>query len=178
MNRYDRVMDRINRGACILIDGATGTEIERRGVPQLDDAWNGGGALSHPDVLLGVHEDYIRAGAEIVITNTFATHHHALRDAGVADQFEPLNRRGAEIAIEARENLDRSDVLVAAGISYWAWSGDWRARADIRQATEEQAAILAAAGVDLFILEMMSDIDDMLMMLDAAQDRPTQTGSP
>ncbi len=91
MGGYDRLMDRIANGERILIDGATGTEIERRGVPQLENAWNGGGALSHPDVLRSVHEDDIREGAEIVISNTFATHRHALRDAGVEHQFETLN---------------------------------------------------------------------------------------
>ena len=94
-------MDRIAKGERILIDGATGTEIERCGVPQLENAWNGGGALSHPDVLRSVHEDYIREGAEIVVSNTFATHRHALRDAGVEHQFETLNRRGVELAMEA-----------------------------------------------------------------------------
>ena len=72
MDRYDRLMDRIANGERILIDGADGTEIERRGVPQLENAWNGGGASSHPVVLRRVHEDYIREGAEIVISNTFA----------------------------------------------------------------------------------------------------------
>ena len=65
MSRYSKLMQRIHAGECILIDGATGTEIERRGVPQLDNAWNGGGTLSHPEILRAVHEDYFRLGAEI-----------------------------------------------------------------------------------------------------------------
>ena len=51
MSRYDKLMSRIEGGEQIVIDGGTGTEIEQRGVPQLNDAWNGGGALSHPDIL-------------------------------------------------------------------------------------------------------------------------------
>jgi S-methylmethionine-dependent homocysteine/selenocysteine methylase len=78
MNRYENLLNRLRAGECILIDGATGTEIERRGVPQLENAWNGGGALSHPDTLRQVHEDYISHNAEIVISNTFATHYHSL----------------------------------------------------------------------------------------------------
>ena len=122
MSRYDRLMKRIADGGRILIDGATGTEIERRGVPQLDNAWNGGGALSDPDVLREVHEDYIREGAEIIISNTFATHRQALRAAGVEHQFDAFNRRGVELAIEARDRLGANDVLVAGGISYWSWT--------------------------------------------------------
>ena len=51
MNRYSSLMKRVQGGECILIDGATGTEVERRGVPQLENAWNGGGALSHPEIV-------------------------------------------------------------------------------------------------------------------------------
>ena len=88
-------MVRIEGGEQIVIDGATGTEIEQRGVPQLNDAWNGGGALSHPDILRQVHEDYILAGAQIIISNTFATLKTALRDAGVEEDFKAGNCRGA-----------------------------------------------------------------------------------
>lgn len=169
VSRYQRLMDRIASGERILIDGATGTEIERRGVPQLENAWNGGGALSHPDVLRAVHEDYIREGAEIVISNTFATHRHALRDAGVEQHFERLNRRGVELAIEARERMQAPDVLVAGGISYWSWAGNWPAPEDLPASTEEQARIMAKAGADLLMLEMMVDIERMLVTLDAAR---------
>ncbi len=47
MNRYSSLMKRVSDGECILIDGATGTEVERRGVPQHKNAWNGAAALSH-----------------------------------------------------------------------------------------------------------------------------------
>ena len=113
MDRYSALLKRINSGERILIDGATGTEIERRGVPQLDNAWNGGGALSHPDVLRSVHEDYLRLGAEVIISNNFATHYFALRDAGEENRFEVYNRRGVELAIEARNNVGKPDALVA-----------------------------------------------------------------
>ena len=43
MSRYEKMIKRIRSGDCILIDGATGTETQRRGVPQLENAWNGGG---------------------------------------------------------------------------------------------------------------------------------------
>jgi homocysteine S-methyltransferase len=135
----------------------------------VENAWNGGGALSHPAVLRTVHEDYIREGAEIVISNTFATHRHALRDAGAEHQFEALNRRGVELAVEARERMQAPDVLVAGGISYWSWVGNWPAPADLPAATEEQARIMAQAGADLLMLEMMVDIDRMLVTLEAAQ---------
>ena len=64
MARYNSLMERASD--MILMDGATGTEVERRGVIQLNNAWNGGAALSDPDILQAVHEDYIQNGAEIM----------------------------------------------------------------------------------------------------------------
>ena len=61
LNPYQKLAARLNDGELILIDGATGTEIERRGVPQLENAWNARGALRHPDVVREVHRDYIGA---------------------------------------------------------------------------------------------------------------------
>ena len=55
MSRYSKIMQRIAAGECILIDGATGTEAERRGIPQLDNAWNGGGALSQETTAITPH---------------------------------------------------------------------------------------------------------------------------
>lgn len=88
MSRYEELHKRLRNGAQIMIDGGTGTEVERRGVPQLENAWNGGGALSHPDIVRGIHEDYIRNDAQIVISNTFATSRNLLEDAGVPEFFE------------------------------------------------------------------------------------------
>ena len=174
MNRYNKLLQRIHADECILIDGATGTEIERRGVPQLDNAWNGGGALSHPEILRAVHQDYLRLGAEIIISNTFATHYYALRDAGEAESFEECNRRGVELAIEARDRAQKPDALVAAGISYWSWSGNHPTLEHLKAATERQVEILAGAGAELFLLEMMIDIDKMLILLEATR----STGLP
>ena len=79
--RYIELIKEMHLGKCIMIDGATGTELERRGVPQIPNAWNGGGALSHPEILEEVHKEYIELGARIIITNTFATGKHTLEDA-------------------------------------------------------------------------------------------------
>ena len=169
MNRYDKLMARIEDDEQIVIDGATGTEIERRGVPQLQDAWNGGGALSHPDILRQVHEDYILAGAQIIISNTFATLKSALRDAGVEEDFEAYNCRGVELACEARSALNADSVLVAGSISHWSWSGNHPSLDELGENASKQAVIMAEAGADLIVLEMMVSINRMLVVLDGAQ---------
>ena len=55
--RYQAVWDRIRAGECILIDGATGTECERRGVPRIVNTWNSGAALSHPEIVQTIHDE-------------------------------------------------------------------------------------------------------------------------
>ncbi len=173
MNRYDTLMQRIVKGERILIDGGTGTEVERRGVPQVDNAWNGGGALTHPEIVRQIHEDYIEQGAEIVISNTFATGRHILQDAGWGEHFDLLNRRSVELAIEARENQQRPEVLVAGGVSHWYWVNKPSLN-ELQVGVEEQAAIMAEAGVELIMLEMMIEIDRMLVLIEACQ----KTGLP
>lgn len=169
MDRYAKFLDRLQAGACLLIDGGTGTECERRGIPQLDNAWNGGGALSHPDIVRTIHSDYLNAGAEIIISNTFATTLHALRDAGEDERFDDYNRQGVVLACEARDASDRPEALVAGGISYWSWTHELPTLQDLANSVERQARIMAQAGADLVMLEMMIDIDRMLTTLKAAQ---------
>ena len=163
-------MQRIDAGACILMDGATGTEVQKRGVPQLENAWNGGGALSHPDIVRQVHVDYLKSGAEIIISNSFATHLHALAAAGEEGRFEDYNRRAVELAVEARTDAGHDDALVAAGVSYWSWRGDMPPAEQMRNATREQLLIMAEAGADVICLEMMIDQPCFELTLDAATD--------
>ncbi|MDH3666101.1 MAG: homocysteine S-methyltransferase family protein [Paracoccaceae bacterium] len=169
MTRYDALMDRISRGARILIDGATGTELEDRGVAASDEAWTGGAALTHPDILRGIHEDYLRLGAEIVISNTFGATRHALEDAGLGAQFDDLNRLGVEIARDAREKAGTPQALVAGGISYWSWTERHPPLEQLRSDVARQARVMAEASADLLMLEMMVDIDRMLVTLEAAR---------
>ncbi len=169
IGRYEALVTHLNAGQHVLIDGATGTEVERRGVPQLENAWNGGGALSHPEIVRTVHEDYIGVGAKIIISNTFATSLHALRDAGVAHDFAAYNQRAVELAVEARDRMAVADVLVAGGISYWSWTGDHPPLDELQDNVAKQAAIMRDAGADLLMLEMMIGIDRMLSTLEGAQ---------
>ncbi len=150
-------MARIAAGETILIDGGTGTEIEKRGVKMVENAWNGGGALSDPDIVRGVHLDYIQRGAEMVISNTFGTSRHVLQDAGMEEHFEFLNRRGVELAIEAREQANKPNVLVAGGITTDKFTDNETSPAQLKANFEAQAQIQADAGADLIMLEMMDD---------------------
>jgi S-methylmethionine-dependent homocysteine/selenocysteine methylase len=163
--------ERLAAGPVILMDGGTGTEIQRRGGVMDDQVWCGTAHMHSPDLVREVHEAYIRAGAEIVIANTFATARHVLESSGHGDEFEASNRRAVELAIEARERAAERPVWVAGSISSMAplKSSDVTARgAGVEDGFRAQAEILAQAGADLIVAEMMLDLPSSEMVIRAA----------
>ncbi len=164
--------ERLTRGDLIILDGGTGTELERRGVPMHDIAWCGPVGLDHAEVLAQVHADYIRAGADVIITNTFATSRSLLDAAGLGERTQEINRRAVEAAKTARDRAAGGrDVWIAGSISPMAPGADPARRPDLAASAadfREQADVLAAAGVDLIILEMMRDADYAAAAVDAA----------
>jgi homocysteine S-methyltransferase len=162
---------RIRDGVVILIDGAMGTELEARGVPMDEDAWCGPPLLEYGDVVRQIHEDYIRAGAEVIITNTFATGGLALGPVGQADMVGPLNRRAVTLALEARDAAAERPVAIAGSISHTSFGRrdpDWYNERRFRECFSEQAELLAEGGCDLLALEMMSDPEVAPLALEAA----------
>ena len=160
--------NRLATGELILIDGATGTDIERRGVPMVQNAWCGASHLTHPDEVRAVHVDHISAGAELIIANTYASSRHLLAYADMEPHFEELNRRGVELAIEAREQAAAANVVVAGSMSTSTQGGEFPPIEVAEANYLEQGQILADAGAELIVLEMMRDIDHTQACLDGA----------
>jgi S-methylmethionine-dependent homocysteine/selenocysteine methylase len=154
-------------GKIIVIDGATGTELERRGAAMNDKAWSAMATLTDPELLRGVHEDYIRAGARVITANTFSTNRNMLEPAGLGSRFEELNRRAVELARQARDRTGTVERVAVAGsmshqIPIVAGADQRDAHsvppAEVAEANfREMAELLAASGVDLILTEMMSD---------------------
>ncbi len=166
MEQLDR---RLADGEVILIDGGTGTELERRGVSMDGAAWTAAAVATDPDVVRQVHEDYIRAGAEIIITNTFSTAKHQLEPAGLGDQFHEINANAAILASQARDNVAGGRIYVAGSISSVHFSPDYIVPVETAaQNFREQADILAGEGVDFLIMEMMWDVDYSSAAISAA----------
>ena len=111
------ISERLKEGRPILLDGATGTELQSRGVPMNSVAWSGLAVATHPEVVRQVHLDYIRVGAEIIITNTFASGRHMLRIAGVESRTEEINRQAARLAVQARE--EAGEAMSKNGEGEW-----------------------------------------------------------
>ena len=160
-----KLQERIAQGEVIILDGATGTELERRGVPMHGEAWSAAALYTHPEVVRQVHEDYIRAGADIIITNTFASARHTLERTEMAGQVRELNTRAVTLAKEAREATagDRP-VYIAGSISTSFRGGIQETRANYK----EQAEILTEVGADFLIMEMMVDVEQSAYAIEAA----------
>ncbi len=163
--------DRLARGDIILMDGGVSTEIQKQGVDMDSTVWSGIAHVTHPDITREVHESYLRAGAEVITANTFATARHVLEGKDMGDDFEMINRKAVEVAQQARDNAASGDVLVAASISSTpTFDGDRYTErgAAALQNYKDQAAIYAEAGVDLIVLEMMLDLDGAIPCTTAA----------
>ena len=165
--------DRISSGARVILDGAIGTELERRGVIMDDHAWCARAIVSNPDKIRELHVDYIEAGADVITANTFATHRYVLEPAGLAPQLETLTRRAVELAREAREAAasDRP-VAIAGSMSHmraFAHKAEWPDADQAAAHYRELAEILADAGCELLIAEMMTDPGQAEALVAAAQ---------
>ncbi len=160
-----KLQERIAQGEVIILDGATGTELERRGVPMHGEAWSAAALYTHPEVVRQVHEDYIRAGADIIITNTFASARHTLERTEMAGQVRELNIRAVTLAKEAGEAAagDRP-VYIAGSMSTSFRGGIQETRANYK----EQAEILTEVGADFLIMEMMVDVEQYAYAIEAA----------
>src|SRR4051812_18536533 len=110
------MLDPLATDGVVVLDGGMGTELEARGARMDHEAWSGLANVEHPELVREIHEDYIRAGADVVIANTFPTNRAALAAAGCGDRFEEVNRAGVEAALSARERAGRP-VAVAGSMS-------------------------------------------------------------
>ena len=86
-------------------------ELEQRGVMMDPEAWCGPATLGNLDVLEAIHLDYIKAGADVITANTYASSRLMLGPAGFGDQFDEINRGALKAAHRARETSGRADIL-------------------------------------------------------------------
>src|SRR5215510_4066133 len=178
------IRERLAAGRVVFLDGATGTELQKRGTPMDDDAWCALATESHPHLLRAIHEDYILAGADVITTNTFSTSRVLLGLSGRADRAATLARRSVEIALEARDRAAQGrPVVVAGSISHMIPVTQGAAVADpsrvpseaaFRESFCELAGALASVGCDLLLMEMMSHPLRARLAIEAAH----ETGLP
>ena len=99
-----------------VLDGGMGQELLARGMSPKGTLWSASALLdeSYHDLLLNAHLDYIKAGAEVIVTNTFATRKIRLIENKVEHKFEYLNTKAGEIAKKTKDNYP--NILIAGGL--------------------------------------------------------------
>jgi methionine synthase / methylenetetrahydrofolate reductase(NADPH) len=151
--------------AILVADGAMGSLLyeavgQQRNVEELN--------TTHAEAVFRVHQMYLEAGAQVIETNTFGANRHKLAQHGMSERVAELNHRGVKIAREAREAA-KHEVLIAGSIGPL---GIVRQVRDLPQEQifaifKEQAGALEERGVDFFILETFSDIEELSAAIDA-----------
>jgi len=178
---YDHIRKKLSAGDLVILDGGTGTDIQRRGVKMDSEVWCAEANLTHPDVVRSVHEDYIKAGADVITSNTYASSPLMFHARGRSDLIE-VDTAAMREARAAADAADRP-VAVAGSISVMRPHVAGTDRFDdaigfdetqMRAFYRQKAENLKACGADLIILEMMRDSKFSLWATDAAMD----TGLP
>ena len=153
------------KNSILIADGAMGSYLhDFAGAHRCFDEMNS----IEPEAVFRVHQAYIEAGAHIIETNTFGANRFKLAPLGLGDEVQRLNSRGVKIAREARESASR-EVLIAGsmgplGIGVQARHPEPE---EIQAIFHEQALALEERGVDLFILETFTYIEELLLAIDA-----------
>jgi 5-methyltetrahydrofolate--homocysteine methyltransferase len=155
--------EKIRRGV-FLLDGAMGTELIARGIEAgtCNDYLN----IESPDVILEIHRSYLSAGSDAVLTNTFGANKYALARHGLADKVAEINTAGAQIARRAAGG--EKYVLGDIGPSgdFLEPLGNLKP-AELKDAFAQQAKALLDGGIDGFIIETMTALDEVEITIEA-----------
>src|SRR5580704_5642234 len=152
----------------VLCDGAMGTLLYAKGIfiNRSYDELN----LSQPDLIRGIHHDYLQAGADIIETNTFGANSFRLGRHSIADKVKDINRAGARLAREAAKSFD---VWVAGSVGPLGIRIEPLGKTsfgEARAAFREQIAALVEGGVDLLIMETFGYVEELHQALLAARE--------
>jgi methionine synthase I (cobalamin-dependent) len=177
---YDRIKAKLAAGKTIILDGGTGTDIQRRGAPMSGDTWCADVNATHGHIIRSVHDDYVKRGADIITANTFATSPLSFNAYGRDVEMIELDK--AAVA-HAKASAKGHDVCVAgsfstmrpvhAGTDRTDLSKNWT-RDEAKVLFRRKAQNLKALGVDLIMMEMMRDTDYSVWACEAAM----ETGLP
>ena len=151
-----------------ILDGGMGQELLARGMEPNGTLWSANALLQekYHKLLLDTHIDFIKAGAEVIVTTTFTTRKVRLRDNNVEDKFEYLNKKAGEIAHQAKKLYPK--VLIAGGLppQYLTYEADTRSDKEIISDFSSQAEILNPY-VDFFYFDVLSSVREFKIGIDS-----------
>ena len=178
-----RIIERLKAGETLLLDGGTGSELQRRGADVLKGAedrlkaWSATANVEYADVVRQVHSDYLRVGADVITSNNFWTTPSRLDTIGEGGSWRTYATAAIRNAVEARDSMGGT-ACVAGGIA--APSLQWPMPADgpvpdirvlgleaYRREWADHARLLAGEGADLILAEYVGFIEDCAAAVDA-----------
>jgi S-methylmethionine-dependent homocysteine/selenocysteine methylase len=162
----------LSRAKPLILDGAMGTELQRRGVDTGLPLWSANALMARPEEVLQIHKDYIAAGAQIITTNTFRTTRRTLKRANLPDRSKQLATAAIDLAKKARDAFPDREVLIAGSIA--PLEDCYRpdlvpSNRDLYEEHEEHAHRLVEGGVDFLLLETMNTIREAYVACKAAR---------
>ncbi len=154
-----------------ILDGGMGQELLARGMEPNGTLWSASALINkkYHKLLLDTHLDFIKAGAEVIVTNTFTTRKVRLRDNNVEDKFEYLNNKAGEIALQAKKNYP--DVLIAGSLppQYLTYEADTRSDDEIADNFYSQAKLLNPY-IDFFYLDVLSSVKEFKIVINCIKE--------
>ena len=150
-----------------ILDGGMGQELLARGMEPNGTLWSANALLKekYHKLLLNTHLDFIKAGAEVIVTNTFTTRKVRLKDNGVEDKFDYLNKKAGEIAQEAKKIFP--NILIAGGLppQHYTYEADTRSDDNIKDDFTSQAELLNPY-IDFFYLDVLSSVKEFRIAIE------------
>jgi homocysteine S-methyltransferase len=190
MSEYKTLDARLKKREVIILDGAVGTQLQKMGVPMSGTAWAAMALKTHPFTVRRMHENYIKAGCDVITVNTYSAMGANLVPLGLADEVRELNLRAVMLAMDARDRHAKDrPVYIAGSVSNYGLRigieknpkghGYYSERVETSEAQakaylREQAETLAEAGVDLMLAESTGGTTHRRWVFEAC----TATGLP
>ena len=156
-------LDAVREGRIIIFDGGMGTQLDARGLhpgPELN--------VKAPDAVGDVHLSYVEAGADVILTNTIVANRLALARSDEADKVEDYNAAGVRLCKEAAAGRAYVAGDIGSTGQLLAPYGDY-SEEEFAEVFTEQAKVLAGGGVDLFIIETMTDPNEAVIAIKACK---------
>jgi len=154
-----------------VLDGGMGQELLARGMRPNGTLWSANAILdeNYHQLLSDTHRDFVKAGAEVIVTTTFTTRRKRLRDNNVEDKFEYLNKKAGQIALDVKKEFP--NILIAGGIppQNLTYEADDRNEEEITKNFNEQAKLLNPY-VDFFYFDVWSSIKEFKCGIEAIKE--------
>lgn len=169
--KIDKLKNRLRKKEVILMDGGMGTEILNRGIKTTLPLWSAGALLTRPEIVQQIHEDYIKAGAEIITVNTFSTTRRVFAKKGIGEKAREATLLACQLARQAINKVKPSwEVYVAGSVSPLedCYSPELTPpQKNLNKEHLEIALNFKKSGIDFILVETMITLRETLAALTA-----------